>query len=391
MRRPLRVPALDLRAQYALLRGELRAAVDRVFERQAFILGEEVEALEHDLAAYTESRHAIACGSGSDALLLALQALGVGPGDEVLCPAFTFFATAGSIARLGATPVFADIEPAACALDPAAARGAATRCARLRAIVPVHLYGRPADTDALLALAAERGVPLVEDAAQAIGAHDASGRRVGGRGRAACFSFYPSKNLGGAGEGGLVTTDDGALAEHIARLRVHGASRRYHHVEVGMNSRLDAIQAAVLRVKLRHLDVWTEARRAAALRYDEGFAKAGAQPTSVPLGAGGFPLRFPAGAPAPAQHVHHQYVVRVPGERRDALRRHLAACGIDSEVYYPLGLHQQPCFASLGYREGDLPETERAARETLAIPIYAEISEEQQQHVIASTLEFLEG
>jgi dTDP-4-amino-4,6-dideoxygalactose transaminase len=389
--RPPRVPSLDLRAQYAQLRDELRAALDRVFERQVFILGEEVEALQRELASYTESRHAVGCGSGSDALLLALQALDVGPGDEVLCPAFTFFATAGSIARLGATPVFADIEPAGCALDPAAARAAAARCARLRAVVPVHLYGQPADLDALLAVATERGVPLVEDAAQAIGARDATGRRVGARGRAACFSFYPSKNLGGAGEGGLVTTDDAALAERIARLRVHGASRRYHHVEVGMNSRLDAVQAAVLRVKLRHLEAWTDARRAAARRYDEGFAKLGARPTSLPLAGGGFPLRFPAAPREPAVHVYHQYVVRVPGERREALRRHLAERGIDSEVYYPLGLHQQPCFAALGYRAGDLPETERAARETLALPIYAELREEQQQHVIASVAEFLEG
>jgi len=387
----VRVPALDLRAQYAGIRSELRDAVDRVFERQSFVLGEEVEALERELSSYCEARHAIACGSGSDALLLALQALGVGPGDEVLCPAFTFFATAGSIARLGATPVFADIEPAGCMLDPRAARAAAARCTRLRAILPVHLYGQPADLDALLSLARELGVPLLEDAAQAIGARDRGGRRIGGRGRVATFSFYPSKNLGGAGEGGLVTTDDEPLAEQVARLRVHGASRRYHHVEVGMNSRLDALQAAVLRVKLRHLDAWTAARRAAARRYDEGFAKAGARPSSLALGDGDLPLRFPATVAEPAVHVYHQYVVRVPGERRDGLRRHLAERGIDSEVYYPLGLHRQPCFAALGYRDGDLPETDRAARETLALPIYAEISEAQQQHVIASVVEFLEG
>jgi len=387
----LRVPALDLRAQYAEIRGELRAAVDRVFERQAFVLGEEVESLERELASYCEARRAVGCKSGSDALLLALQALGVGPGDQVLCPAFTFFATGGSIARLGATPVFADIEAAGCSLDPAAARRAAARCSRLRAILPVHLYGRAADLDALLALAAELGVPLIEDAAQAIGARDTGGRRIGARGRVACFSFYPSKNLGGAGEGGLIATDDEALADHVARLRVHGASRRYHHVEVGMNSRLDALQAAVLRVKLRHLDAWTAARRLAARRYDEAFAKAGGRPTSIPLAAGGLPLRFPAAPREPAVHVYHQYVLRVPGERREALRRHLAERGIDSEVYYPLGLHQQPCFAALGYREGDLPETERAARETLAIPIFAEIREEQQQHVIARVVEFLEG
>jgi dTDP-4-amino-4,6-dideoxygalactose transaminase len=389
MSSPPRVPALDLRAQYATIRDEVRAAVDRVFENQAFILGAEVEALEHELAAYCEARFAIACGSGSDALLLALMAENIGPGDEVICPAFTFFATAGAVARLGARPVFADIDPVTYNLDPAATRAAAARCTRLRAILPVHLYGAAADMDALLAIANERGVPLIEDAAQAIGARDASGRRVGARGRVACFSFYPTKNLGGAGEGGFLSTDDEALAQHLFRLRVHGSSRRYVHEELGMNSRLDALQAAVLRVKLRRLDAWNDARHRHAAAYDAAFAKAGAQTSRVPLSEGGLPLRTPAPVTAPALHVYHQYVIRVPAAQRDPLREHLASRGVGSDVYYPLGLHLQLCFASLGGREGDLPETELAAREVVALPIYAELDDAQRDHVVASVVEFL--
>jgi dTDP-4-amino-4,6-dideoxygalactose transaminase len=367
----------------------VRAAVDRVFENQAFILGEEVESLERELAAFCEVRFAITCGSGSDALLLALMALDIGPGDEVICPAFTFFATAGAVSRLGARPVFVDIDPATYNLDPAATRAAAARCSRLRAILPVHLYGGAADQDALLALAGEHGVPLVEDAAQAIGARDASGRRIGGRGRVACFSFYPTKNLGGAGEGGFLSTDDAELAERLRRLRVHGSSRRYVHEELGMNSRLDALQAAVLRVKLRHLDDWNTARCRHAAAYDEAFARAGARPSTVSLAAGGLPLRTPAPVAVPAVHVYHQYVIRVPAALRDPLRDHLAARGVGSDVYYPLGLHLQQCFASLGHREGDLPETDRAAREVVALPIYAELSEAQREYVVASVLDFV--
>jgi len=384
------VPFLDLRAQYAPLREEIRAALDGVFERQAFVLGEPVEALERELAAFVEARRGVGCASGSDALLLALHALGVGPGDEVICPSFTFFATAGAVARLGARPVFADIERASCCLDPAAVRAQAARCPRLRAIVAVHLYGRPADNDALLALAAELGVPLVEDAAQAIGARDASGRRIGARGRAACWSFYPTKNLGAAGDAGMITTDDDALADRLARLRVHGSPRRYEHDEVGMNSRLDALQAAVLRVKLPRLDAWNAARRRHAAAYDEAFAKAGACPSPVSLAAGGLPLRTPAPPAPPAEGVYHLYVVRVPAARRDALRAGLAARGIGSDVYYPLGLHQQRCFAGDAARCGPLPETEAAAREVLALPLYAELRDEQREHVVAAVLELLE-
>lgn len=385
----LQVPFLDLRAQYAGLRAEIRAAVDGVFERQAFVLGEEVEAFEREAASFVEARRGVGCASGSDALLLVLHALGVGPGDEVICPSFTFFATAGAIARLGARPVFADIDPASYCLAPAAARAAAAGCTRLRAIVAVHLYGRAADTGALLALANELGVPLVEDAAQAIGARDASGRRVGGRGLAACWSFYPTKNLGAAGDAGLVTTDDDGLADRLARLRVHGSPRRYEHEEIGMNSRLDALQAAVLRVKLRRLEGWNAARRTHARAYDEAFAKAGARPSSVPLRAGGLPLRTPAPAEPPAECAHHLYVVRLPAERRDAVRASLAARGIGSDVYYPLGLHQQRCFRALAARTAPLPETERAASEVLALPLYPELREEQREHVVTTLLDEL--
>ncbi|MEB2343616.1 MAG: DegT/DnrJ/EryC1/StrS family aminotransferase [Deltaproteobacteria bacterium] len=384
------VPFLDLRAQYAGLRGEIRAALDDLFERQAFVLGEPVAALEREVAAFLEARRAVGCASGSDALLLVLHALGVGPGDEVICPSFTFFATAGAVARLGARPVFADIDPASYCLDPAAARAAAARCRRLRAIVAVHLYGRAADNDALLALAAEHGVPLVEDAAQAIGARDASGRRVGARGRAACLSFYPTKNLGGAGDGGMVTTDDDALAERLARLRVHGSPRRYEHDELGMNSRLDALQAAVLRVKLGRLEAWNAARRAHARAYDEAFAKAGARPSSVPLAAGGLPLRTPEPPAPPAESACHLYVVRVPRTRREALRAHLGAAGIGCDVYYPLGLHQQRCFAEAA-REARLPHTEDAAAEVLALPLYPELRDEQREQVVEAVLAGLGG
>jgi dTDP-4-amino-4,6-dideoxygalactose transaminase len=387
----MRVPFLDLGAQHRSIRDELREAVERVFESQTFILGPEVEALERELASYCEVERAVGCASGSDALVLALMAHGVGPGDEVICPAFSFFATAGSVAHLGARPVFADIDPTTFNLDPAAARRAADGCRRLKAILPVDLYGRASDLDALGKLAAERGVALVEDAAQAIGARDASGRRVGGRGSVACFSFYPTKNLGGAGEGGLLTTDDPALADRLLRLRTHGTVERYYHREVGVNARLDALQAAVLRVKLRHLEEWNDRRRANAARYDAAFTEAGAAPSGVPFEAGGLPLRIPAPVARPALHVYHQYVIRVPAERRDALRAHLAARGVATDVFYPLGLHLQQCFAGLGHREGDLPETERASREVVALPVHAELGDDQRAHVVASLLDFLTG
>ena len=369
----IEVPLLDLRAQYANIRDEIDAAIASVVKTQHFILGPEVEALEQEIAGYIGSRFAVGCASGSDAVLLALMALGVGPGDQVLTSAYSFFATASAISRLGARPVFADIDPASFNLDPAAARKVASSCSRLRVIMPVHLFGQTADMAALEKLAQEHGVPLLEDAAQALGALDARGRALGGLGTLASFSFYPTKNLGGFGDGGMMTSDDAALAERLAMLRVHGAEQVYHHRVIGLNSRLDALQAAVLRVKLRHLDDWNERRRVHAAHYDAAFAA-----------HDGLPLTPPRPAQAPARHVYHQYVIRVAPERRDALREHLAACGVGTAIYYPLGLHEQECFADLGYAPDDLPETRAAARETLALPIYPELTTRQLDHVVES-------
>jgi len=385
----LEVPLLDLRAQYAVIRTEIEAAVANVLESQSFVLGPEVEAFEEAIADYCGARFAVGCASGSDALLLALMALGVGPGDQVVCPTYSFFATAGAIVRAGAEPVFADIDPAHYNVSAATLERAAARCQRLRALLPVHLYGQAAELEGIEALADACGVPVIEDAAQAIGSMDARGRRVGATGRVGCFSFYPTKNLGGFGDGGLLTTGDEALARALRVLRVHGAKTRYHHGVVGMNSRLDALQAAVLRVKLRHLEHWTQARRGNAEHYDALFAAAGAADSRVPLEDGGLALRTPARPPEPARHVFHQYVVRVPGALRDRLRAHLAERGIGTAIYYPLPLHRQECFRNLGYAEGSLPEAERAARETLALPIHAELRREQREHVAASVVDFL--
>jgi len=383
------VPLLDLRAQYATIRPEIERAIHEVVESQVFAGGPQVEGLEHEIAALCGTRHAAGCNSGSDALLLALMALGIGPGDEVLCPSFSFFATASSITRLGARPVFCDLDPATYNLDPVAARKAAESSSRLRAVMPVHLFGQLAAMDPVLGLAREHDVPVVEDAAQAIGARDAQNRVAGSLGRLSCFSFYPTKNLGGFGDGGIVTTDDPDLATQLVSLRNHGEETRYHHRVVGINSRLDAIQAAVLRVKLRHLDAWTDARRAHAAFYDAAFAAAGATDSAVPLSEGGLPLRTPQPAAAPARHIYNQYVIRVPAERRDPLRSALTDEGIGTAIYYPLGLHQQECFAGLGYALGDLPETEAAALETLALPVYPELAKAQLERVVDAITRFL--
>jgi dTDP-4-amino-4,6-dideoxygalactose transaminase len=371
----MQVPLLDLRRQHDALREELREAVGRVLDSQQFILGEEVRLLEAELAAYTRARHAVGCGSGSDALLLALLALDVRAGDEVVTTPFTFFATAGAIARTGARPVFADIEPRTYNVDPARAEEALSE--RTRALLPVHLYGQCAEMGELMRAAEARGLPVIEDAAQAIGAEDEAGRRAGSSGAAGCFSFYPTKNLGAAGEAGLVTTSDDKLAERLRRLRVHGGATEYHHEEVGFNSRLDTIQAAVLRVKLPHLDAWSEARRERAERYTRMLSDAGLDEFVTP------PYVRPG-----ARHIFHQYVIRVAAARRDALVEHLKANGVGTKIYYPVPLHLQPCFAYLGHREGDFPESERAARETLALPIYPELTNEQQEHVVETVRRF---
>ena len=370
----LRVPLLDLGQQHAALRDELRTAAGRVLDSQQFVLGEEVRRLEAEVAAYSGARHAVGCASGTDALLLALMALDIGAGDEVVTTPFSFFATAGAIWRAGARPRFADIDPRTYNLDPARIEAAITE--RTKAIMPVHLYGQMAGMDAVGEIAARRGLAVIEDAAQAIGA-ELGGRRAGSLGRVGCFSFYPTKNLGGAGDGGMLSTQDDGLAARLRRLRVHGGETEYLHREVGLNSRLDELQAAVLRVKLPHLDAWSDARRARADTYTRLFAAA-----RLP-----FPLETPHVGEG-ARHIFHQYVVRVPAPVRDQLMEHLRRHGVGTKVYYPLPLHLQECFRALGYAEGDLPESERAARETLALPVYPELTAEQQQYVVETITSF---
>ncbi|HEX8337646.1 MAG TPA: DegT/DnrJ/EryC1/StrS family aminotransferase [Pyrinomonadaceae bacterium] len=371
----MQVPLLDLKQQHAALRGELHAALGRVLDSQQFILGEDVRLLEAELARYTGAGHAVGCGSGSDALLLALLALDVGAGAEVVTTPFTFFATAGAVVRARARPVFADIEPRTYNIDPARVEEVLTE--RTRAVIPVHLYGQCAGMDEILRVCKGRGVRVIEDAAQAIGGVDAAGRSAGSAGDAGCFSFYPTKNLGAAGEAGLVTTNDAGLAERLRRLRVHGGATEYHHDEVGFNSRLDSLQAAVLRVKLPHLDAWSDARRDRADAYTRLIGEAGLSEYVTP------PFVVPG-----ARHIFHQYVVRVPAARRDALLEHLKANGVGTKVYYPVPLHLQPCVADLGYREGDFPESERAARETLALPMFPELTGAQQEYVVETLRRF---
>ena len=362
------VPLLDLDAQYRPLRDEILAAVIRVCDSQRFIMGAEVEALERELAAYLDVREAIAVSSGTDALLAALMALGVGPDDEVVTSTYSFFATAGCISRLGATPVLVDIDPVTCNLDPEAVRTAITP--RTRAIIPVHLYGLCADMDPILACAAESRVAVVEDACQAIGA-TYRGRQAGSMGTVGCFSFFPSKNLGAFGDGGLVTTNDAELAREIRLLRNHGAEPKYFHKRIGGNFRLDAVQAAVLRVKLPHLAGWTGMRRDNAARYDALFAAAGlAARIALPV------------EPAGRRHIFNQYVVRVPD--RDRVRALMTEQGIGTEIYYPVPFHLQACFAPLGHARGDFPHAESAADSTLALPIYAELSADQQAAVVSA-------
>jgi dTDP-4-amino-4,6-dideoxygalactose transaminase len=385
------VPLLDLKAQYASIRDEIAPVVEEVIESQWFIMGPTVKALEEDIASYCGVKHAIGCASGTDAILLALMALGVEAGDEVICPSYTFFATAGTIHRIGAKPVFADIDPVTYNLDPDSVRAAAKRCTRLKAIMPVHLFGQAVDMDAYLELGRELNVPIIEDAAQAIGTEDVGGVRAGTRGTIGCFSFFPSKNLGAFGDGGVCTTNDDELAESLGILRVHGGKPKYYHRVVGINSRLDALHAAVLRVKLKHLDAWTAGRQANAAWYDEAFTKAGATTSATPLTDGGFPLRTPAPVdPATrSRHIYNQYVVRVPAELRDELRDELKDRGVGTEIYYPVPLHRQECFEYLGMGDGTLPQSEAAARETIALPIYPELTEQQKTHVVGVIVEFL--
>jgi dTDP-4-amino-4,6-dideoxygalactose transaminase len=381
---------LDLQRQYEQVRAEILAAVGRVCASQHYILGPEVEALERELANFCGARDAIGCASGTDALWLALAAAGVQPGDHVLTTPFSFFASASAIARAGGRPVFADIDPRSCNLDPAQVesflRGG--RRDKLRALLPVHLYGQCADMNSLQLLADEFRLSLIEDAAQAIGARwgndPGKARRAGSMGVSAAFSFYPTKNLSAYGEAGLVTTNDPEMAARMRRLRNHGSPQRYIHEEFGWNCRLDAIQAAILGVKLKYVEGWNQARRQRAARYDELFAASGltsngGQPENAA------PIQPPYTA-TQALHVFHQYVVRA--YRRDELREFLTARKIGTEVYYPIPLHLQPCFVYLGYREGDFPVAERAAKEVLALPMFPELTEEEQCWVVQSIADF---
>lgn len=370
----MEVPLLDLKEQNSALRTDIEAALARVLDTNAFILGGEVAALESELAQYCQTKFAIGCASGSDALLLAMMAFDIGPGDEVITTPYSFFATVSAITRLGATPVFVDIDPDTYNLD--VSKVAEKISGRTKAVQPVHLYGQCAAMDELRAICADRGIRIIEDAAQAIGAED-RGRRAGSIGDIGCFSFYPSKNLGGMGDGGFMTTNDDAVAEKLFALRVHGSKERYYHKWVGLNSRLDGFQGAVLRVKLPYLDGWSDKRKANADRYRDLFGEFGL----------GEKLGLPVER-ADGRHIYNQFVIRVP-EKRDELRLFLSQEGVGTDIYYPVPLHLQECFAYLGNGPGDLRESERAALETLAIPIYPELREEQQQFVVEKIAEFL--
>lgn len=370
------VPLLDLRAQHATIREEMVAAMLRVVDSQKFILGEDVQKLEEEVAAYSQARHAIGCASGSDALSLALMALDVQPGDEVLTIPFTFFATAGAISRLGARPVFVDIEPESFNMDMNRVEDALRAHPKVRAIIPVHLFGACADMDPLLSIARRHGIAIVEDAAQSIGS-EYKNCRAGSMGDMGCLSFFPSKNLGGYGDGGMLTTNDPARAERLKALRIHGRTGKYIHRWVGINSRLDALQAAVLRVKFRHLDGWTARRQENAALY-------GKLLTSAKI-----PVRPPAVHPYQTRHVYNQYVIRC--EQRDRLQGYLKERGIGSEVYYPLSLHLQECFADLGHKAGDFPVSERASEEVLALPVNPEVSAEDVAYISQTIQSFYAG
>jgi dTDP-4-amino-4,6-dideoxygalactose transaminase len=383
------VPLLDLKAQFAQIRAEVMPVIDQVCAGQHFILGEHVRALEEEIAGYCSASLGVGVSSGTDALLLALMALEIGAGDEVITSPFTFFATAGTVARVGARPVFCDIDPLSYNLSPAAVQEFIdNHCTvqserlvnratggRIKALMPVHLYGQSADMDPLMAIARRYGLKVIEDAAQAIGTEYKNGVRAGTIGDVGCFSFFPSKNLGAFGDAGLCTTNDPERAESMRVLRVHGGKPKYFHAVIGGNFRIDELQAAILRVKLRYLDGWTQGRQRNAAYYDSAFADAGL----------GESLRTPA-SPVGQRHIFNQYVVRA--RNRDGLRARLAEHRIGTEIYYPVPLHLQKCFAHLNYRAGDFPHSERAAEEVLALPVYPELEERQLAHVVASVAEF---
>jgi dTDP-4-amino-4,6-dideoxygalactose transaminase len=368
------VPMLDLKAQYATIREETRAAVDRVLESQHFILGVEVEALEQEVASYSSCQYGIGMSSGTDAILAALMAIGIKPGDEVITSPYTFFATAGCILRLGAKPVFVDIDPLTYNIAPSKIEQVLTE--RTKAILPIHLFGQMADMDPILDIARLNKLYVIEDAAQAIGA-EYKERRAGSIGHLGCFSFYPSKNLGGIGDGGMVTTNDRDLADRVRLLRNHGAHPKYYHKLVGGNFRLDAIQAAVLRVKLKYLDAWTMARQENAATYRRLFAEAHLPGLGLPAEA------------RERRHIYNQFVIRC--DERDGLMDHLDQSHVGTEVYYPRPMHLQECFADLGYHAGDFPESESAANQTLALPIYPELTDKMQRTVVNAIAGFNRG
>jgi dTDP-4-amino-4,6-dideoxygalactose transaminase len=367
----MKVPLLDLKAQHSTIRSEIRAAIERVVESQQFILGPEVEGLEREIAAFCNARFAIGVSSGTDALLAALMAIGTGTGDEVITTAYSFFATAGVIARLGARPVFVDIDPKTFNLDSSAVGQKIT--SRTKAVMPVHLFGQCAVMDLILEIVKGKGIHVIEDAAQAIGARDKKERQAGTIGHIGCFSFFPSKNLGAFGDGGMVVTNDDHLAEMVGVIRVHGAKPKYHHSLVGGNFRLDALQAAILRVKLKHLTRWSEMRRNNASRYRSLFAEMELSKY----------VSLPDDSPG---HIYNQFVVRFVD--RDRLQAFLRQKGIETESYYPVPLHLQDCFRDLGYRSGDFPNAEGAAGNSLALPVYPELTEEKQRYVVEQIQEF---
>jgi dTDP-4-amino-4,6-dideoxygalactose transaminase len=379
----MQVPLLDLKLQYRALAAEIQSVIEKVCASQAFILGPAVKELEGAVAAYSQCEYGIGVSSGTDALLLALMALQIGPGDEVITTPFSFFATAGTIARAGARPLFCDIDPLSFNLSaPAVAECIASRCerrgnelvnkatgGRVKALMPVHLYGQTAEMRPLMDLARQHELRVIEDAAQAIGAEDADHRRAGSFGDVGCLSFFPTKNLGAFGDAGMCVTNDAALAERMDILRVHGGKPKYHHSFIGGNFRIDEIQAAILNVKLKHLDAWTAGRQRNAAFYDAAFARAKL----------GDAVRTP-GAGAGVRHIYNQYVIQV--RDRDRLRAHLSAAGVGTEIYYPIPLHLQKCFEYLGHKPGDFPHSERAAATTLALPIFPELTETQLQYVV---------
>ncbi len=372
----IQVPLLDLKAQYATLRDEIRPVVDEIFESQWFIGGPHVGGLEEEVAAYVGAKHAVGVTSGTDALLLSMWALGVEPGDEVITSPYTFFATVGSMARLGVVPRFVDIDPTTYNLD--VNQVAAVMNDKTKLIAPVHLYGQCVDMDALNKLACDAGISTLEDAAQAIGSRTPSGGKAGSLGHVACFSFFPSKNLGGAGDGGMITTNDGDLAHKMSVMRNHGMEPKYYHKMNGGNFRLDALQAGVLRVKLKHLDAWHEGRRKNAADYRRLFADRGL------LDQVTLPHEIDGG-----YHIYNQFIIRVDPAKRDPLVKYLHDHSIGAEIYYPVPCHLQECFSEWGYKVGDFPESERAALQTLAIPIYPELTDEQKEAVVDTIAEGL--